>query len=259
MKEQELSKEQVKLIRSLHKKYGRDENKLFIAEGQKICSEILPSEYVPKFVVIPGNANPASKKLAEDIANKYSIKIYKTQRKIFDKICDAESPQDILLCVNIKNIDLNPRKSFIALDKISDPGNVGTIIRTAEWFGFEQILLSNRCADIYNPKTVRSSMGSIFKVDCLQNVDLIDIISKKFSEHIILGTFLDAKKYISEIETDNQVGIILGNESQGISKELEKIIDERVKIKGFGKIDSLNVSVAAGIVMYEIALKKSKN
>lgn len=253
---QELTKEQIKLIKSLHKKKGRDENKLFIAEGYKISKELLDSDYIPKFVVLPGNANDDCTELASKIAKKYSIKIFKTQRKIFETLSDTETTQDILVCVNIREEKVNSSQVFIALDRISDPGNVGTIIRTAEWFGFQQVLLSKGCADLYNPKTIRSSMGAIFRIKCIQNVDLEKIIPEKFSNHTILGTFLDAKKYINEIEIKNIFSIILGNESQGIGKRLENIINERVKIMGNGNIDSLNVSVAAGIIMHELALKK---
>ncbi|ROL58880.1 RNA methyltransferase [Bacteroidetes/Chlorobi group bacterium ChocPot_Mid] len=253
---QELTKEQVKLIKSLHKKKGREEHKLFIAEGYKISEEILESNYEPEFVVLPGNANDDCNNLADKIAKKYSAKIFKTPRKIFESLSDTETAQDIMLCVKIREEKVVTTQSFISLDRIADPGNVGTIIRTAEWFGFQQVLLSKGCADLYNPKTIRSSMGAVFKIKCIQNVDLLKVIPEKFFGHTILGTFLDAKKYINEIEINNNFGIILGNESQGIQKGLENIVSEKVKIKGNGNFDSLNVSVAAGIVMYELALKK---
>ncbi|MFH1049686.1 MAG: RNA methyltransferase [bacterium] len=256
MEYKEISKEQIKKIKSLHKKKGRDEYGLFIAEGYKICSEIPNSLYHPQFIVLPGNAEQKSNELAEDIAQKYNIQIFKTQRKVFDSLCDTESPQDILTIIKLQNNKPNLNKSFIALDKVSDPGNVGTIIRTAEWFGFGQIILNEGCSDIYNPKTVRSSMGAVLKVYCLNTDDLKKYIKNNFPKHLILGTFLDGEKYVSEIECRDKIGIIFGNESTGISDELIPIINEKVKIRGSGEIDSLNVSVAAGIVMYELSVKK---
>jgi len=256
MVNKEISKGLIKKIKSLHKKSGRDESGLFIAEGFKICSEISNSLYQPEFIVLPGNAQNESIELAENIATMYNCPIYECQRKIFDSLCDTDSPQDIISCLKIIPNAPIINKSFIAFDAISDPGNVGTIIRTAKWFGFEQVLLNKGCADIYNPKTVRSSMGAVMKMNCIKTSNLKNSIEKYFPNHLIIGTFLDGNKDISDVSTKHKIGIIFGNESKGISEELLSVIDEKITITGSGKFDSLNVAVASGIILYELSVKK---
>ncbi len=256
MEYKEISKELIKTIKSLHKKNGRDEHGLFLAEGYKICSEILDSFYQPEYVILPGNADQKSIDLAEDISKIFKIQVFKAQRKIFDSLCDAKSPQDILTIIKIRSKKPNSNFSFVALDKVADPGNVGTIIRTAKWFGFEQVILNEGCADIYNPKTIRASMGAVLKVNCINVNSLRDFIETHFPKYLILGTFLTGTKEMSEIIVKDKIGIIFGNESTGISDEILPVIHERVKIRGTENFDSLNVSVSAGIVLYELSLKK---
>jgi len=260
MEYREISNELIMMIKSLRKKSGREEHGLFLAEGLKVCSEIFHSLYQPMYVIIPGNANRDALDLAEKLSGTYKISIYKAQRKIFDKICDTDSPQDILAILKIPNLIPLTNETFISLDNVSDPGNVGTIIRTAEWFGFKQVILNEGCADIYNPKTVRSSMGAILKINYIKTKDLRKFIKEVFPLHFVLGTYLEGEKFNSELvkslPKDRRIGIIFGNESSGISDDLLQVIDLKVSIPGSGRFDSLNVSVAGGIVLYELSLKK---
>ena len=151
------------LVKSLHQKQFRDQNGLYVAEGEKLAKELVQSDQLPELIVI--RESPTSD--VQDIVNYYGdkgIAVYSAPKHLFDQITDAKAPQSIVSIVSIPQEPELNNDSFIALDGISDPGNVGTIIRTADWFGINQVILGRDCADLYNPKTVRSTMCSIFRV-----------------------------------------------------------------------------------------------
>jgi RNA methyltransferase, TrmH family len=244
----QLTKNQIKTVKSLHKKQGRDEQGLFIAEGLKICSELFNSDYDVNSVIIPGDSKSEVLELIEKLNNKT---IFKVNRKIFNSLCDTKSPQDILAVAKIKENNILYDESFIALEGISDPGNVGTIIRTADWFGIKQIIMDNDTADVYNPKVVRATMGSVFRINTIRTDNLKSFIKNNFSEHAIIGTYIDEGVDIAEFKVPERYGIVFGGESKGISDELSEIVNQKIKIRRIGRAESLNVSVAAGIVMFE--------
>jgi TrmH family RNA methyltransferase len=136
---------------------------------------------------------------------------------------------------------------------------MGTILRTADWFGFEQIIVDEDTADIYNPKVVRASMGSIFRVNVHRVENLKQFIEENFPLHKLLGTFIESGKILKDIEITDKIGILFGNESKGISKSMERILNTKIHIDGFGNAESLNVAVASGIILYEIANKLNIN
>ncbi len=247
-KSNNLSTGLIKLISSLKNKKKRDENSLFLVEGNKLCDELYKSTYITKFLILKNEASPASLKLAE----KYSqirIPIYYTNDKTFKKISETVSPQDIIAVVNFKNDKPLFNESFIALDQISDPGNIGTIIRTAEWFGFKQVIFSENCIEKYNPKLVRATMGSIFRMDIITGINFEKNLKTLFPKHELFGASLDTKKSIDTIQVKGKFGLIFGSETHGISKRVKAILTNEYIIPGSGA-DSLNVAVSAGISMY---------
>lgn len=240
-----------KLIKSLHQKQARDENGLFIAEGEKLCSEILEGSYQTELIIV--RDSPIASVI--DLADRYSergIPVYSAQKHLFDQICETKSPQGILAVVNIQDKLPLENESFVALDGISDPGNVGTIIRTADWFGYKQIILGKGCADAFNPKTVRSTMGSVFKMHIIQCEDLPEFCKTVFPKHKLYGADVNSEASISKIKVKGSYGVIFGSESHGISPETSQILDSTFVIDGKGKAESLNVAVSVGISLYHL-------
>lgn len=239
-----------KLIRSLHQKAFRDQNGLFIAEGEKLVSELINSDFTTELVVLRDSPSQEVLEMAEHYSEK-GVPVYTAQKHIFDQLTDTKSPQSILAVVTIQTLEPDYNKPFIALDGVSDPGNVGTIIRTASWFGFDQFIMGRDCADFYNPKTVRSSMGAIFKTAMHYAPDLSFYLEENYPDFRIFGATIHSESSLDNITTDNKFGIIFGNESKGITPEVSRCLTDNFKIEGFGSAESLNVAVAAGISMYK--------
>ena len=238
-----------KLIKSLHQKPHREQNGLFVAEGEKLAQELINSDFVPELLVYKESPSREVIEVIEHYAME-GVPIYSAPKHQFDQLCDTKSPQNILAVVNVKHHEPDVTKNFVILDGINDPGNVGTIIRTANWFGFDQIFLGRDCADEYNPKTVRATMGAIFKSKVIQFYDIHDLITQYFPKHKIFGASLDATKKITEIKPKSNFGLVFGSESHGISDEIKNILTDSFLIEGKGSSESLNVAVAAGISMF---------
>ena len=229
----------IKEINSLKQKKYRDRTGLFIVEGERLISECEP-EYVLAREDFDGELG------------RYK-KVYTTTNAVFDKISDTVTPQGILGVCKIPEYDLkdiNKEKSFIIiLDRVADPGNLGTIIRTADAAGADAVILSEGCADPYNLKTIRSTMGSIFHLPVYRNVALCDFLKnsglKTFAAH------LKGEKSLYETDMTGNIGIIIGNEANGISGEVSDMAEGLVKIPMPGKAESMNAAVAAGIMIYE--------
>lgn len=245
-----------KLIKSLHHKQFRDQNALFIAEGEKLVEELLKSEYNAELIVIKDSPNSNVVEFVDKFVDR-GVAIYTAPKHQFDQICDAKTPQNILAVVSSKELEIDKNKSFVALDGISDPGNLGTIIRTADWFGVEQIILGPECADCYNPKTVRSTMGSIFNKTIVSTDNLKEFIKDNFPKFDVYGAALEAKDFIEDISLKNgKYGLVFGSESHGISEDVSDILTQKFKIRGNGDAESLNVAIAAGISLYHFSKVK---
>ncbi|HPP40133.1 MAG TPA: RNA methyltransferase, partial [Candidatus Kapabacteria bacterium] len=146
-----------KFIKTLHHKQTRDERGLFVAEGEKLVEELLKSSFQAEFIVVRESASSNIIDLADKF-NERGIAVYTAPKHQFDQLCDTKTPQGILAVVNTREQKVLPKESFIALDGVSDPGNLGTIIRSADWFGIKQVIIGNAGVDGLNPKTVRSTM-----------------------------------------------------------------------------------------------------
>lgn len=182
--------------------------------------------------------------------------IYIISDKIFPALSTTETPSGIVAVIKIKEKDeitLDINKPYIYCDNIRDPGNLGTIIRTADAAGFGGVMLSPDCVDIYNPKTVRSSMGSFFHIDISEGIPYTKICDFKSQGFSIFCSLLDNETidYTSSDMTKPLI-LVIGNEANGISDEMKKLADEKVKIPIVGKAESLNASIAAAILMYEV-------
>ena len=251
--------ERVKQIRKLKEKKQRDLEGLFIIEGMKLVQEAIQEGAEIETIVVCEDCIKDEKieqKMLYEIA-KYEC-IYVSQ-KVFYWMSDVSNPQGILAIIRKKNQaqKINYKEDIlIALDGIQDPGNLGTILRTIDSVGLSQVLLSKNSVDPYNPKVVRSTMGAIFRVNMIETENFVlDLKEAKNHKFEILATSLEESKSIYEVEYRKKV-IVIGNEANGVSREILDIADQKIKIPMIGKTESLNASVATGIILYEYVREK---
>ena len=250
--------ETVKYIRKLKEKKYRELDKVYIIEGEKLIKEAITENAKIKYIVISENAIET---LTEDF--KYLIKDYScmyVSDKVFSMLTDVVTPQGSLAVierkeVNEQSINFN-EEMIIVLDGIQNPGNLGTILRTIDSAGLSQVIVSKNTADSYNPKVVRSTMGAIFRVNVIIAEELTITLEKlKKQGYETVATSLETKESIYDMGTGKKA-VVIGNEANGVSKNVLQVVDKKVKIPMLGKTESLNASVAAGIVVYEYVRKK---
>jgi TrmH family RNA methyltransferase len=236
-----VSKNQIKLITSLqHKKY-RIEQQLFLAEGVKVIQELLQSNFVLEHLFVTETIFKKTPAIQKTLIKEEEMK----------RISALTSPSSCLAIFKIPSANQIETKGLIvALDDIRDPGNLGTIIRLCDWFGVSQLLCSPETVDVYNPKVVQATMGSITRV-AIHYIDLNEYISS--TSLPVFGTFMDGKNVYQE-DLPKEGILVLGNEANGVSKELEQTIKNKIAIPRFGdtqQTESLNVAMAAAIFLSE--------
>ena len=236
-----------KIIKSSKERYERG---LFVVEGIRMFKEI-PAERIDSIYVSESGWDKYS-----DIINEYNLEPNIVSDKIFAGISDTSTPQGILSLVRMYTYaleDVMGENSFIIIgEKIQDPGNLGTIIRTAEGAGVTGIVLSDDSVDIYNPKVVRSTMGSIFRLPIYISHNLnsdIDLLKEK--QIVIYGAHLDGEDFY-KCDFKGSCGFLVGNEGNGLSKDIALKADKLVKIPMNGKVESLNVAISTAVISYEV-------
>ena len=241
-----LVKSTIKYIQSLSQKKFRDSENVFVAEGPKIINELLQS-----------NENDLINLFAlkEWIDNNFLLiknisaeKIFEIKESGLERISFLSTPNNALAIFkkpSINNIVFENKISLV-LDNIQDPGNLGTIIRIADWFGVQQIICSNESADAYNPKTIQSTMGSISRVRVLYD-DVKSFINNNSILPMYAATLNGNNLY--EMKRIKEGLIIIGNESKGISEDVLSLIKNKITIPGSGNAESLNAAVATGIIL----------
>lgn len=259
----------IKHIKKLKDKKYRDINKEFIIEGIKLIKEAIEEKANIKQIVICDNCQNTDiipKELMYEIA-KYEC-VY-VNDKIFKSITEVNTPQGILAIIGRNNSNNNENESYmleaeidytqdiiVALDDIQDPGNLGTILRTVDSVGLNQILVSKGTADCYNPKVVRSTMGAIFRIKIIECENLEKTLKEvKKHKFKLVVTSLQTDKSLYDVKFNKKV-IIIGNEANGVETNIQDMADEKIKIPMLGKTESLNASVATGIVLYEYVRQK---
>lgn len=242
-----LSKSQISYIKSLHQKKYRKESGIFIIEGIKSIEEFIKSSYIIHSIYY---TNQFASLLPK---NATKIKLFEVNNAELEKISTLQTPQGILALVYIpvqqELLLKNLENCFsLVLDDVQDPGNFGTIIRTADWFGIKNIICSENTVEAYNPKTVQSTMGSL----CRVNIIYTNLNTFVTSANLpIFGALLNGNN-IYDTNWGNEGLILLGNEGHGISDELIGKINTPVTIPRFGKAESLNVAVSAAIFCSEL-------
>jgi RNA methyltransferase, TrmH family len=236
-----VSKNQIKLITSLQLKKYRNEHQLFIAEGVKVIQELLQSNFVLEHLFVTEAIFDQVNISQKTLVNEANMK----------RISALSTPSSCLAIFKIpKTGKIETKGLIVALDDIRDPGNLGTIIRLCDWFGITQLICSAETVDVYNPKVIQATMGSITRVN-VNYVDLVKYVSE--SNLPVFGTFMDGKNVYNEALPKEAI-LILGNEANGISEKLEKAINNRISIPRFGDLqqtESLNVATATAIFLSE--------
>ena len=249
----------IKNIRKLKDKKYRELNNKYIIEGIKLIEEAIEENAQIDTIVVCEDCaqnNEIEQKLLYEIA-KYNC-IYVSE-KVFSTVTEVTKPQGILAVVNkeTKEEDIDYSQDVIVvLDGIQDPGNLGTILRTIDSVGLNQIIISKQTADAYNPKVVRSTMGAIFRVKVIVVEDILRTLKEaKKHKYKILATSLQTNKSIYDVDYSKKV-IVIGNEANGVSSEILDLADIKAKIPMLGKTESLNASVATSVILYEYVRQK---
>ena len=248
------SNAKIKYIRSLAQKKSRAEHKEYTVEGVKSVRDALSSDREVTAIY-------ASKSFTENEQFDYpdDIPVYRVTDAVFEKLCDTKTPQGILAVIKMTDtrFELDKEKFYVYCDRLQDPGNLGTVIRTADAAGAGGVLLSEGCADLYSPKTVRASMGSFFNVNVMTDVSAKTLEKCAGAGFTIYGGALhsDSIPYTKADFTKPSI-IVIGNEANGISGEVLRLC-QSVKIPIVGKAESLNAGVAAAVLMYEAVRQRA--
>lgn len=248
-----LSQSMRKDIRALHKRPEREREQAFLLEGDHLTGEALQCGASLRLVVLPSQAPEHALALARRAAGN-GIPVYETPERHFEALCDTKTPQSILAVAEYPVLVPDFTGPVVILDGISDPGNVGTILRTADWFGYRTVLAGPGCADRFHPKTLRSTMGSIFRVAVVPSDALPKDIVSRLEGYALYGASLDASLPLAAVQPERRHALVLGSEAHGISPEVRALLTQQFLIPGSGEAESLNVAVAAGIALYHCAL-----
>ncbi len=252
------SNDNVKFIRSLNEKKFRLKNNTFYLEGVKVVNEILDKAIDVMFIAYSKSiliSTYGGKELLERIESS-NYKVLDFEENIFRYMTDTVNPQGVLVVMNIPKYNLTQeikceKNNILILDKVQDPGNIGTIIRSCNAFDINIIICTKDTVDVYSQKTIRSTMGGILNVKIIYEDDIEFVEILKSYGYNIVTTSLHTENSLEGINYNKKYAFIMGNEANGVSKELEEKSDISVKIPMSDKIESLNVGVATSIILYE--------
>ncbi len=237
---EKISLQKIKWLRSLRNKKIRDDISVFVVEGEKIVKELV-EQFPEKIIFLL-----ASQELFIDLGLNRFENAFIGSISEFEKVTSLNSaPKIIAVASKLDEKVIIPDKRILVLDGIQDPGNLGTIIRTTDWFGFDQLVCSENTVDLYNQKVIQSSMGSIFRVN---------VVYRNLPEFLgelnvpIHGALLQGKD-LNSVSSSDMKALVLGSEGMGISKEVLPFITNPISIRGSGSAESLNVGIAAGIFL----------
>lgn len=245
----ELSNNKIKEIIKLHQKKYRDELGLFIAEGEKILEELSNAKADIREVIALKN-----KKLKTNIQN-----IKYVDENIMKKISTTSSVCEVITIAKKRSVSISnitKKKKLVLLDSISDPGNLGTIIRSACAFGIDGIILFGNCVDLYSPKVIRSCTGNFLKIPIVQ-INKIEELNKNLKDHTKIATSLSKENNIEIKDCNNfeKFIIMFGSEAKGLCEELTNITEKNIKIDMKNNVESLNLAISASIIFYELSKK----
>lgn len=236
-----LTKTQLKWIRSLQLKKNREAEEVFVVEGEKMVLEGIAQRLPDLKMLLAANDYQLDETLFPD-------KLFRVGKAQLEQVSTLKTPNKLIAIFNRPQVNFPEKGLLLALDDIQDPGNMGTILRLADWFGVRGILCSENTVDCYNPKVIQSSMGAIFRIPVLYCA-----LSQKLAELQlpVYGALLDGENYTT-IRYPEDAILLMGNEGNGIAENLKRSISKAVTIPRFGQAESLNVATATAILLAEI-------
>lgn len=235
-----LDNKKIKHLNKLKEKKYRDEEGLFIVETENLIEEAYNSNLLEELYLL------------EDSNIQYDVKTFYVTKEVMQKISNLKTPSKCLGVVK-KLVPRDYQNRLLILDNIQDPGNLGTIIRSAVAFNIDTIVLGNTCVDLYNDKTIRASEGMLFKINILRK-DLSNFLEEiKNNNYTLYGTEMTGGKVLNTVTFSQKCAIVIGSEGKGISPEIKKLITQNIYIPMSYQTESLNASVAAAIIMYEMS------
>jgi len=252
-----------KHVKQLLKKKFRDEYEQYIIEGVRIVLDAVENKKPIEWIFFCDDLyNTSGGEQLLQLLIEHNYKIYRISDKMYAEISDTKNPQGIMAILpfekhDLESIMLKENALLIFLDRIQDPGNLGTILRTADAAGVDAVLMAKGCVDLYNLKTIRATMGSIFHlpiVNLKSTEEVMNVLKERGFQ--IISTSLNAQKYYYDVDFLNRMTIVIGNEANGILPEIIQESDHVVKIPMVGNAESLNAAVAASIIMYEAVRQK---
>lgn len=248
-----VSNEKIKYFSSLIDKKTRNKEKQFIVEGYHLVEEASKTKYLQAVIA----------KNEKDLAKFKNVQKYLVTEAIIEKLSTTKSPQQVLGVVKMLNhsqtlldeILKQEEVKMVILDEVNDPGNLGTIIRTTAALGYDCLVISNNTVDLYNEKVIRATQGVLFKIPIIKGnlLEILPVLKK--GKIKCFGTSLNKAKTLNEVKKANRFALCFGNEARGVSDEVLNLMDQNIKIEMKNDVESLNVSVASSIIMYEF-LKK---
>lgn len=241
-----LKNPRVQQWKSLKDRKGRRETGCFLVEGRKSVEEALASGFDVEALLVLDTQ-------AESIETPAGGTVYALPEHVMAAVCDTKTPQGIAAVMRMRT-ELPVGKRLVALDGVQDPGNVGTIIRTADAAGLDGVILTEQCADVFSPKVLRATMGSVFHLPMIVTDDLPGLLRGLQAEGacVISSQLEDAQPFYEHGDVGSCFVLVIGNEGNGVSAPVKALADRRLMLPMRGRAESLNAAVAAGIMMYEL-------
>ncbi|MBI2793453.1 MAG: RNA methyltransferase [Ignavibacteria bacterium] len=234
--------------RTLLKHQVRQERHLFVAEGLHLNIELLNNHVIPQYVIVEAGSNSEAQALCSAWLE-MGVEIFECTPRDMSVMTSTVAPQQILAVVPYLQ-EKEIGQHTLVLDAVSDPGNVGTIVRTAAWFGFSDVVLCRETADLYNPKTMRATAGTAFQINVVRKADTVSTL-QSLKGRTIVAAVVAGGLDPSAIRNCKQLALVVGSEAHGVSPEALALCTHTVSIPGGSGVESLNAAVAAGILCYE--------
>lgn len=246
----------VKLVRKLSTRKGRLEEHAFTAEGRNLVEEMLTKGLRPRFILVSDKCSDED--ILKDAVQSDDIMVCELPEKIFDKLTDAGHGVGMLAVTDIPDggrssvLSLDPADNILVLDRIQDPGNMGTLIRTSAAAGYKAVIAAKGTVDVYSMKVLRATAGTLFEMPVIYADDQNELESllRDTGKRIVVTDVEDGVPYY-EADISKGIALVIGNEGSGVSEELRKLADVKVTIPMTGNVESLNAAVAAAILMFE--------
>jgi len=255
-----LTKQKMLSIKNLLQKKYREDEGMFIVEGWKSIEEAAIAGIAIESIIYDAQKIEGTTILTK--FNRSTVEIFAAKTKELESISDTVTSQGIIAVLptftkttSIVSVMKQPSAVIVVLDAINDPGNLGTIIRTCDWFGVDALIIGKNSVDVYNPKVVRASMGSMFHFPILDETNLDNFLTTcQLEKFTIYSTELTKSDDVRKISFPKKCVVIIGNESHGVSPEISVFANKKIRIPQFGKAESLNAAMACGIILSKIKL-----